>query len=85
MNKKRGARLERWKLNLAVLWLGNFLVMAGMTMITPFLSLYLQQDLGVIGEHEIGVWAGLIFAANFVTSFSFSRFGASCPTAMDAK
>lgn len=63
--------MERWKINLAVLWLGNFLVMAGMTMITPFLSLYLQQDLGVVGEHEIGVWAGLIFAANFVTSFFF--------------
>ncbi|MBB6735051.1 MFS transporter [Cohnella zeiphila] len=63
--------MERWKVNLAVLWFGNFLVMAGMTMITPFLSLYLQQDLGVTGDHEIGVWAGFIFAANFVTSFFF--------------
>ncbi|MCC3373902.1 MFS transporter [Cohnella sp. REN36] len=63
--------MQRWKINLAVLWFGNFLVMAGMTMITPFLSLYLQQDLGVRGEHEIGVWAGFIFAANFVTSFFF--------------
>ncbi|MBB6673870.1 MFS transporter [Cohnella nanjingensis] len=63
--------MQRWKVNLAVLWFGNFLVMAGMTMITPFLSLYLQQDLGVKGEHEIGVWAGFIFAANFVTSFFF--------------
>lgn len=69
--EERGARLDRWKINLAVLWIGNFLVMAGMTMITPFLSLYLQQDLGVVGEHAIGVWAGLIFAANFVTSFFF--------------
>lgn len=40
-------------------------------MITPFLSLYLAKDLGVQGEHEIGVWAGLIFAANFLTSFIF--------------
>jgi len=63
--------MQRWKVNLAVLWFGNFLVMAGMTMITPFLSLYLQQDLGVTGDHEIGVWAGFIFAANFVTSFFF--------------
>jgi DHA1 family multidrug resistance protein-like MFS transporter len=63
--------MQRWKINLTVLWIGNFLVMAGMTMITPFLSLYLKQDLGLTNDHEIGVWAGLIFAANFVTSFLF--------------
>ncbi|MFC5529910.1 MFS transporter [Cohnella yongneupensis] len=63
--------MQRWKINLAVLMFGSFLVMAGMTMIIPFLSLYLKQDLGLTDEHEIGVWAGLIFAANFVTSFLF--------------
>jgi len=63
--------MQRWKVNLAVLWFGNFLVMAGMTMISPFLALYLKSDLGLVDEHEIGVWAGLIFAANFVTSFLF--------------
>ncbi|TVY00429.1 MFS transporter [Cohnella terricola] len=63
--------MQRWKINLFVLMGGNFLVMAGMTMIIPFLSLYLQKDLGLTGEHQIGVWAGLIFAANFITSFLF--------------
>ncbi|WP_372631778.1 MFS transporter [Cohnella sp.] len=63
--------MQRWKINLYILMVGNFLVMAGMTMIIPFLSLYLQHDLGLAGEHEIGVWAGIIFAANFVTSFLF--------------
>jgi MFS family permease len=63
--------MQRWKINLFVLMGGSFLVMAGMTMIMPFLSLYLQQDLGLSNEHEIGVWAGVIFAANFVTSFLF--------------
>lgn len=62
---------ETWKVNLTVLWFGQFLVNAGMTMITPFLSLYLAKDLGVVGEHAIGIWAGLIFAANFLTSFLF--------------
>lgn len=62
---------ETWKVNLMVLWFGQFLVNAGMTMITPFLSLYLAKDLGVVGEHAIGIWAGLIFAANFLTSFLF--------------
>jgi DHA1 family multidrug resistance protein-like MFS transporter len=63
--------MQRWKINLIVLMCGNFLVMAGMTMIIPFLSLYIKQDLGLTDNHEIGVWAGLIFAANFVTSFLF--------------
>lgn len=63
--------MQRWKINLAVLMFGNFLVMAGMTMIIPFLSLYLKLDLGLTDEHEIGVWAGFIFAGNFVTSFLF--------------
>lgn len=63
--------MQRWKVNLWVLWLGCFLVSAGMTMITPFLSLYLQEDLGLQGQHEIGVWAGFIFASNFITSFFF--------------
>lgn len=63
--------MQRWQINLAVLWFGQFLVMAGMTMIIPFLSLYLKQDFGLADEHEIGVWAGFIFASNFATSFLF--------------
>lgn len=61
--------MERWKLNLTVLWAGQFLVMGGMTMITPFISFYLQE-MGVPSAH-VGFWAGIIFAANFLTSFIF--------------
>ncbi|MBA9086303.1 MFS family permease [Fontibacillus solani] len=63
--------MKSWKVNLIVLWFGLFLVNAGMTMIIPFLSLYLSKDLGVQGDQSIGLWAGMIFAANFVTSFIF--------------
>ncbi|MFI2858533.1 MFS transporter [Paenibacillus sp. JSM ZJ436] len=63
--------MKSWKVNLIVLWFGQFLVNAGMTMITPFLTLYLAQDLGMTNEREIGIWAGFIFAANFLTSFIF--------------
>ncbi|GIO84308.1 MFS transporter [Paenibacillus faecis] len=63
--------MKSWKVNVIVLWFGSFLVNAGMTMITPFLSLYLARNLNVQGEHEIGIWAGMIFAANFATSFIF--------------
>ncbi|NOU97985.1 MFS transporter [Paenibacillus sp. LMG 31456] len=59
-----------WRVNLFVLWVGAFLVMAGMTMIVPFLPLYLQE-LGMHDPHEIATWAGIIFAGNFVTSFIF--------------
>lgn len=69
--KEVKAQLKTWKINLIVLWFGQFLVNAGMTMITPFLSLYLARDLHVHGERAIGLWAGMIFAANFATSFIF--------------
>ncbi|MFD0678098.1 MULTISPECIES: MFS transporter [unclassified Paenibacillus] len=59
-----------WRINLFVLWVGAFLVMGGMTMIVPFLPLYLQE-LGMSDPHEIATWAGIIFAGNFVTSFIF--------------
>ncbi|WP_308634809.1 MFS transporter [Paenibacillus silvisoli] len=64
--------MEQWKKNLAVLWFGQFLVMGGMTMIIPFMSLYLQSDrIGLTDQHEIATWAGIIFAGNFVTAFLF--------------
>ncbi len=44
--------------------------MAGMTMIVPFLPLYLQE-LGLHDPHSVATWAGVIFAGNFVTSFIF--------------
>jgi len=62
--------MERWKLNLAVLWVGTFLTMAGMSMIIPFISLYIKE-LGVTDPDAISVWSGLIFSANFITAFLF--------------
>jgi len=56
-------------MNLAVLWFGQFLVMSGMTMIIPFISLYVQEELGVTDPNQVAWWANAIFAANFVTSF----------------
>ncbi|GMX64235.1 multidrug efflux MFS transporter [Paenibacillus elgii] len=62
--------MAKWQVNLIVLWVGQFLVMAGMTMIVPFLPLYLQE-LGLHDPHSVATWAGVIFAGNFVTSFIF--------------
>ncbi len=62
--------MANWKLNLIVLWFGQFLVMAGMTMVIPFLPLYIQE-LGITDPNKVSFWAGLVFAGNFITSFFF--------------
>lgn len=62
--------MSRWKINLAILWFGSFLLMSGMTMIMPFLPLYLKE-MGMTNDHEIAFWAGAIFASNFITAFIF--------------
>ncbi|WP_409342119.1 MFS transporter [Paenibacillus sp. MBLB4367] len=62
--------MARWQINLAVLGTGQFFVNAGMTMIIPFLPLYLQE-MGMRDNHQIALWASIIFSANFLTSFVF--------------
>lgn len=60
-----------WKRNLYILMVCQFFVMAAMTMIIPFLPLYLQE-LGVTDPQAVSRWAGFIFGANFLTAFLFS-------------
>lgn len=59
-----------WKANVYILWFGQFMVMMGMTMIIPFMPYYIQE-MGVTDPKAITLWAGLIFAGNFVTTFIF--------------
>lgn len=49
------------------------MVMAGMTMIVPFLPLYIQE-LGITDKDSAAIWAGVIFAGNFLTAFIFQPF-----------
>ncbi|UOE92952.1 MFS transporter [Alkalihalobacillus sp. LMS39] len=65
--------MKLWKRNLAILVVSQFLVIAAMTMIIPFLPLYLQE-LGVTDPDKVAIWAGVIFGANFLTAFLFSPF-----------
>ncbi|WP_088035396.1 MFS transporter [Evansella clarkii] len=60
-----------WKRNLYILMVCQFFVMAAMTMIIPFLPLYLQE-LGVTDPQAVSRWAGIIFGANFLTAFLFA-------------
>lgn len=65
--------MNQWRTNLAILWVGQFMVMAGMTMIVPFLPLYIQE-LGITDKDSAAIWAGVIFAGNFLTAFIFQPF-----------
>ncbi len=59
-----------WKRTLWILWAANFAVMAGMSLIIPFLPYYIEF-LGVHNLQDIERWAGWIISAQFVTSFLF--------------
>lgn len=59
-----------WKRTLWILWASNFCFTAGMSMVIPFLPLYIEE-LGVHQLPDIERWAGWVFSANFVTSVIF--------------
>lgn len=60
--------MEIWKRNLIILWISQFLAMAGMSAVVPFLPLFIRE-LGVTSINETARWSGLVFAAPFVVSF----------------
>lgn len=60
--------MEIWRRNLYVLCGSLFVVMLAMSMIMPFLPLYIQQDFGIEDPHQVTAWAGIIFGANFLTA-----------------
>lgn len=59
------------KRNLLIMWICNFLVGASMTMVLPFLSLYIAT-LGDFSHDYVQRWSGLIFGVTFLSAFIFS-------------
>lgn len=57
--------------NFIIILIANFLVAGSMTMIMPFLSLYIET-FGDFSDDYVQRWAGLIFAATFVTALIMS-------------
>src|SRR5699024_11466687 len=53
------------------MWFANFFVSGSMTMVIPFLSLYIDS-LGNFSESYVQTWSGLTFAITFVTAFIFA-------------
>lgn len=55
---------RHWRRNLAVCLVGSFTTIVGMTMLLPYLPLYVER-LGVQGEASIVRWSGIAYAATF--------------------
>ncbi|EMD9533296.1 MFS transporter [Pseudomonas aeruginosa] len=59
--------IDCWQRNLAVCLFGAFTTVLAMTLILPFLPVYIGQ-LGVSGHAAIVQWSGIAYAATFVTA-----------------
>lgn len=64
--------MEVWKRNLVILTISQFIVQTGMSLILPFLSLFLEKDLGLANDPNLNLWSGVIFGANFLTALIFA-------------
>ncbi|WP_090797226.1 MFS transporter [Paenibacillus sp. GP183] len=64
-----------WKRNLIVLWLGCFLVSMAYSVSIPFLSIFLQDQLGI--KSHLETWTGFIFAITFLFSSLIAPFWGS--------
>jgi MFS transporter, DHA1 family, multidrug resistance protein len=66
------------KRNLFIMWFANFFIAGSMTMVIPFLSLYIET-FGDFSKAYVQNWSGWVFAITFVTGFIaqpiWGRFG----------
>lgn len=58
---------EHWRRNLAVCLVGSFTTIVAMTMLLPYLPLYVER-LGADGHASIVRWSGIAYAATFLTA-----------------
>ncbi|WP_040206149.1 MFS transporter [Neobacillus jeddahensis] len=57
--------------NVWIMWFANFFVAGSMTMVMPFISLYIET-FGHFSEKYVQHWSGITFAVTFVSAFAFS-------------
>ena len=55
-----------WQRNLAAIWIGQVIAIAGFSVTLPFLPYYVQE-LGISGVDQVAFWAGLITSAQATT------------------
>jgi len=59
------------KRNLVIMWFANFFISGSMTMVVPFISLYIQS-MGNFSASYVQTWSGLTFAVTFISAFIFA-------------
>ncbi len=62
-----------WRRNLFVMWICQFIAMLGMSLVIPFLPLFVRE-LGISDVNETAKWSGFVFSGPFVLSFFFVPF-----------
>ena len=65
--------MELWKKNLYSLWIAQFTAAVGLSMVIPFLPLYLKE-LGVTDPDTVKIWSGVLFSAPFMVSAFLQPF-----------
>ena len=55
-------RRGTWQRNLAVLWIGELIAIAGFSVTLPFLPYYVQE-LGITEVNQVAFWSGLVAAS----------------------
>ena len=68
-----GAGSEHWRRNLVVVALGSFTTIVAMTLLLPFLPLYVEQ-LGARGHAAIVQWSGVAYGATFFAAAFVAPF-----------
>ena len=63
--------IQGWQRNLRIIWIAEFVALAGFTVYGPFLPLYIRE-LGLTDERQVRLWSGIIFSAPAATMAIFS-------------
>ncbi|PYI55604.1 MFS transporter [Paenibacillus flagellatus] len=64
-----------WKRNLVVLWIGTFLVSMAYSVSIPFMSIFLETDIGI--KSHLEAWTGVVFAVTFLSGALIAPFWGS--------
>jgi DHA1 family multidrug resistance protein-like MFS transporter len=64
--ERLGLRRGTWQRNLAVLWVGELIAIAGFSVTLPFLPYYIQE-LGITQVDQVAFWSALVTASQAVT------------------
>jgi MFS family permease len=68
--------MPSWKRTFWAVWVANLITAIGMMAFLPFFASHVE-DLGLRDEHEIAIWAGVLFgAAPFSAAFASPLWGA---------